>query len=111
MSRKVVVIVATSDAEKASAGVLYATNALSRGWMDEVRLVFFGPAEKLLLSDGKLQEQVAAFRALGAEAMACKYIADQQGVSASLESLGLQVKFVGKIISEHIHNGFVPIVW
>jgi len=111
VSRKIVVIIASADAGKARAGVLYATNALSRGWMDEVRLVFFGPAEGLLLKDEALRKQVDAFRATGEAAVACKYVADQQNMSADLQALGLQVEFVGQMISEYIHEGFVPMVW
>ena len=56
MNDKIIVIISTGEAAKARAGTMYAVNALRYAWMEEVKLVFFGPAEELLLKDKKLQE-------------------------------------------------------
>ena len=49
MTDKLVVIISTSDPEKALTGMMYAINTVKNHWMEEVKLFFFGPAEELLL--------------------------------------------------------------
>ena len=49
MEGKLVVIISTSDVKKARTGAMYAINALKHGWMEEVKIFFFGPAQDLLL--------------------------------------------------------------
>ena len=51
MSEKVVVIISTAETEKARTGAMYAVNALKHGRLEEARLLFFGPAEQLVLTD------------------------------------------------------------
>jgi len=43
MSSKLLVIIATGENEKALTGLMYASRTLAEGWMDEVKVVFFGP--------------------------------------------------------------------
>ena len=44
-------------------------------------------------------------------AVACKFIADRDGVSQEITDLGVQVQFVGKMISDFIKDGYTPTVW
>ena len=39
MSSKLLVIVATSDKEKAQTALMYAKNAMKRGWLDDVKVL------------------------------------------------------------------------
>lgn len=111
MDGKLVVIISTSDAEKARTGAMYAINALKHGWMAEVKIFFFGPAQNLLLEDPELQNYMKEYEAMEESAVACKYIADRDKKSNQICALGVKVEYVGKLISDLIHEGYVPMVW
>ena len=111
MADKVLVVVGTAERAKAQAGTMYAVNALKHGWMEDVRLMFFGPAETLLLDDEDLQELVREYQRHEGTPVACKFLADREGTSSSLAELGLDVAYVGPLISELIRDGYAPMVW
>ena len=46
MASKIMVIISTAEKEKALTGIMYAVNAQKNGWVDEVKVVFFGPFEQ-----------------------------------------------------------------
>ena len=79
---------------------MYTLNAKSRNWFDEVRLVVWGPSAKLLSADAELQREVAKMKEAGVELVACKACADSYGVSDELESLGVEVKYMGVPLSD-----------
>lgn len=111
MNNKLLVIISTSDAEKAQAGTMYAVNALKNGWMETVKLFFFGPAEVLLLEDKKLQQLVTAFQNEDEPVVVCKFLSDEKGQSEKLRKLGVEVEYVGEQISALIKTGYIPMVW
>jgi hypothetical protein len=111
MVGKLVVIIATSDVEKARTGAMYGINALKYGWMEEVKIFFFGPAQNLLLEDPELQKYMAEYTSMEESAVACKYIADRDKKSEQIRELGIKVEYVGKMISDYINEGYVPMVW
>jgi hypothetical protein len=44
-------------------------------------------------------------------AVACKFIAQRDGTDERIAALGVQVEYVGKMISDLIKDGYVPMVW
>jgi hypothetical protein len=111
MSDKIVVIISTSEASKARTGAMFAINALKHGWLEEVKVFIFGPAEELLLRDVELQEMLKAYQLMEETPVACKFIADRDGVSQGIAALGVRVEYVGKMISDLIKDGYTPMVW
>ena len=111
MSAKVVMIIATGERAKARTGMMYAVNTAKYEWMDEVKLIFFGPAESLLLEDEDMQELLREFQRQRMTAVACKYLADREGTDAALSELGVEVSYVGEMISQLIRDGYTPMVW
>lgn len=111
MNSKILVIISSSEKNKARTGAMYAVNALRNKWMDEVKLFFFGPAEKLLLSDEELRQTVEEFNAMKEQPVACKFIAEKENTDKQLSELGVSVEYVSKPISDFIKQGFVPLVW
>ncbi len=110
MVSKVLVILSTGEKEKAYTGIMYATNAQKNKWLDEVKVIFFGPFEDLLCAD----EEVADFASqlLDFETpIACKRLSDNAGISDRLKEMGYNVEYVGKIISDFIKEGYVPMVF
>jgi hypothetical protein len=111
MSDKVIIILSSSDREKIITGLMYATNALKHAWMNEVKVVIFGPSQRLSLNDTEIQGYLKELTGLGPIPIACKYIADQEDISKDLSALGLDVVYVGTVISDHIKQGFIPLVF
>ena len=104
------VIIATGENEKALTGLMYASRSLSEGWLDDVKVIFFGPSERLLVEDD-LIGQTAKEMAMKEKPIACKFISDRDGISEKIEGLGLKVDYVGTIISDFIKDGYVPMVF
>ncbi len=111
MSDKVVVIIGTAELAKAEAGLMYAVNATKYKWLDDVKLIFFGPAEDLLLADEDLQEMLREFHRHEKTAVACKFLAEREGSEAGLTAMGMEVSYVGEMISNLIKDGYTPMVW
>ncbi len=111
MHDRVIVIIATAEAAKARTGAMYALNAMKHGWLEDVKLVLFGPAEQLFLEDLEFQDLVKQYMDLAKTPLACKYLSDRDGSSGRLRDLGLDVQFVGAPISEAIREGYLPMVW
>ncbi|MBO8172103.1 MAG: hypothetical protein H0Z33_09435 [Bacillaceae bacterium] len=110
MSKKVLIIISTAEKEKALTGILYGVNAMKNGWLDDVKIMFFGPSEKLLAEDPDFQEQAAKIKEYQTP-VACKFISDNQGISENLASLGIEVEYVGKMVSDYIGEGYTPMVF
>jgi len=111
MSDKVIIVLSSSDREKIITGLMYATNALKHGWMNEVKVVIFGPSQRLSPKNEEIQSYLKELISLNTTPLACKYIADQEGFSDKMAKLGLDVVYVGSVISDHIKQGFVPLVF
>lgn len=111
MSDRIVVIIATGERAKAQAGLMYAVNATKYGWLEDVKIVFFGPSESLLLEDEDLQELLREFHRHEQKAIACKYVASRTGAGDGLGALGVDVVYVGELISNLIKDGYTPLVW
>jgi hypothetical protein len=107
LSSKLLIIIATGDREKALTGLMYAKNAQNHGWLEDVKVVFFGPSEHLLVED----DEVSAIASTLIEPIACKAIADQEGLSAQIAELGVKVVYVGALISDLLRQGYTPMVW
>ena len=89
---------------------MYAKNAIMRKWMDDVKVVYFGPSEKLMYSDSDVASAAIEIAGMG-ETFACKAISDKEGISEKIDEMGVKVEYVGTVISDYIKDGYVPMVW
>jgi len=110
MGSKLLVIIATGDKEKALAGLMYARNALKNKWLDDVKVVFFGPSEKSATLHDEIVWFIKDITASG-DCFACKAISDKEGLSERLKEAGVKVEYVGTIVSNAIKEGYLPMVW
>jgi hypothetical protein len=102
-SNHLVVIWSSGDREVALKMVfMYTYNAKRQGWWDNVTLIVWGPSAKLLAEDGELKEYVLKMKDAGVRLEACKACADMYKVSGPLEELGIDVKYMGKPLTEYI---------
>jgi hypothetical protein len=111
MNDRIVVIISTSEPEKAGTGMMYAVNAVLQKWMEDVKLIFFGPAQELLLKDHVMQDFLIQFHEAGGNTTACKFIADRDENDVETSALGVTVEYVGSKISNLIKDGYVPLIW
>ena len=110
MSGKVLVIISTGEAQKAVTGLMWAQNAMIYGWMEDVKVIFFGPAQKLVLEDDTVKKMAGEI-AEGEKPVFCKYISDRDGNSDQLKEIGMEVKYVGPMIADFIKTGYIPMVF
>ncbi len=109
-NQKLLVIIASSDREKVLTALMYARNTVKFGWLEDVKVMFFGPAENLLVSDEAVSHE-AQILADVVEPIACKFIADRDEISPQIEELGVTVDYVGTRIADLLKEGYVPMVW
>lgn len=83
---------------------LYTFNAKKQGWFKKVRLIVWGPSTKLLSEDKELQDWIGKMKEVGVELAACKWCADQYGVSEMLEKLGVEVIYYGKPLTKMLKS-------
>lgn len=84
---------------------MYAYNARKNGWWKQVSLLVWGPSAKLSSEDPEIQESLKKMKEQGVELIACKGCADQYGVSAKLEDLGIEVKYTGTYLTDFLKSG------
>lgn len=85
---------------------MYALNCKKRAWMDDVRLLVWGPADKLLVEDAELQKYLAELKKAGVELYACKACADMYGVADKLSALGINVMYTGTMLADLQKEGW-----
>ena len=110
MAAKIVIVISTGEKEKALTGIMYAFNAQKNKWLDDVKVIFFGPFEDLVCEDHEVAELAAQLLEFETP-IACKRLSDNAGISDKLVKLGYQVEYVGTIISGLIKQGYAPMVF
>ena len=83
---------------------MYTQNAKRSKWFDEVRLIVWGPSQRILVGDKDLQGRVKAMIRDGVKVQACVACANSYGVSADLRKLGIEVKGMGKPLSDLLQS-------
>ena len=110
MANKVFVIIADADREQAlEVGLIYPLNCAKNKWLEDVKVIFFGPSEKLAAYDSQVQERIKEIKGYRAEVLACKWCADRMGITALLEEQGITVVYVGPVISQLIKDGWAQL--
>ena len=110
MSEKLLVIIASGNRETVLTALMYAKNTIKYGWLEDVRVIFFGPSENLLVGDSDVTASANELAGLR-EPVACKFLSDRDGISERIESLGISVDYVGSMIADLVKDGYTPMVW
>jgi hypothetical protein len=112
MATRVFVILSSGDREVAlEVGLVYPLNAVKNSWMDEVKLIIFGPSEKIAAYDTEVRARIEELQKAGIEVMACKWCADRMNVTAALEDARIKVVYVGPIISQMLKDGWASLTF
>lgn len=83
---------------------MYTDAAASQRWFDEVQLIVWGPSARLLAGDKDLQEAVARLEGSGVVVKACVVCADAYGVTDQLRGLDLEVKAMGRPLTDLLQD-------
>ena len=85
---------------------MYTGNAKKQKWFDQVTLIVWGPSARLLAADKDLQSKVKTMMDDGVKLQACLACADSYGVTEQLRKLGIEVKYMGKPLTDMIQQGW-----
>jgi hypothetical protein len=111
-SGNVVIIIQSADPEAIFGGLLYASCAIKNKWMDNVKVVFWGPSEKTLAELApdseqiKLLKEIIAMGGKDGKPWACGAFSDRYGVTKKMVDLGFEVFHPGKATSYLIKLGY-----
>ncbi len=80
--------------------LMYTHAAKQAGWFEDVKLVVWGPSQRILVGDKDLKAKIKAMRDDGVVVEACVACARSFGLVEQLEALGLPVLGQGGPLSE-----------
>lgn len=86
--------------------LMYTHGAATQKWFDEVRLVVWGPSARLLAADKDLQAKIKTMMKDGVNVQACIVCADSYGVTETLRRLDIEVKPMGRPLTDMLHSGY-----
>lgn len=75
------------------------------GWWKDITLVVWGPSARLLSEDKELQASITKMKEAGITLEACKACSDMYEVSEQLGALGIDVKYMGDVLTGYIKEG------
>jgi hypothetical protein len=111
-SGNVVVLIQSSDPDAIYFGLLYAQRATLNEWMDNVKVLFWGPAEKTLCGLPPDSEQITLLKQIQAmdgkvsAVWACKACSDKYGITQKMLDLGIEVFHTGETMSYLMKLGY-----
>lgn len=85
---------------------MYTDNAKRQKWFDEVTLIVWGPSARLLAGDKDLQAKIKGMLDDGVKIQACQACSDSYGVTEQLRKMGIDVKYMGKPLTDYIQQGW-----
>jgi hypothetical protein len=111
-SGNVLVILQSGDPELIWHGIQYAERAIKNKWMDDVRIVLWGPAQKTICglpADHEIMVKFKEIQAMGGKSSqiwACKACSDRYGVTDKILKLGFESLHTGIATSYMIKLGY-----
>jgi hypothetical protein len=113
----VVIVIQNGDPEIIYFGLLYASRAMKNQWMDNVKVVLWGPAEKTIAGLPENSEQIKLIREIQAmggkhgKIWACKACSDRYGITDKIVKLGIESFHTGEATSYLIKMGYQVWNW
>ncbi len=89
----------------------YAYNSKRLDWWRNVRFIVWGSSSKLLVEDVELQVLIGKMKEEGVILLACKACANNLGVSAKLEELGIEVVYMGKPLTDMLKGDWTVLTF
>ncbi len=86
--------------------LMYTHAAKNNGWADDVTLIVWGLSSRLLAADKDVQAKVKQMMADGVRVEACIACANSYGIADDIRELGIEVKPMGKPLSDMMTSGY-----
>ncbi len=83
---------------------MYATNAKTREWWDEIDLIIWGATAKLTAENTGIQEKIKMAQHAGVNVIGCIACANHFGVVEQLQELGIELKPMGIPLTDIIKS-------
>lgn len=102
---KLMVVWTSADPDVADKVCLMYTHAAKKyGWFSEVRLVVWGPSQRLLAGDPSLQAKVRSMQADGVIVEACIACATKLDLVETIREMGIEVRGMGVPLTEALKD-------
>ncbi|MEM0291550.1 MAG: hypothetical protein QXG55_04900 [Thermoplasmata archaeon] len=101
---KILLIIMSGDEEKIMMPLNFAKNQIQAG--NEIRIVFWGPSEKILANNEKLRKEYNSL--VAGKVRACINSAKKYNLEMKLSN-EVELIPVGEYITKSIEEGFIPI--
>ena len=79
---------------------MYAENSLRREWWEEVEIIVWGAASKLVVEDKSVQEKLLDINEKGVKVRFCIACATELGIVEEIKALGFEVEPMGAPLTE-----------
>ena len=110
-SKKLLMLWTSGDRDVAiQMGFMYVRAAKERQWWDDVIVLVWGPSAQLLAQDEELQRMAKAMQKVGIKLQACIVCTNSYGVTSKLRELGVDVKPMGKPLTEMLQSGWTLLI-
>ena len=80
-------------------------------WLDDVRVIVFGPSEKLAVYGAQVQLKLSELQTAGIDVLECRACADSMNITDVLEEAGIKVVYVGPAISNLLKDGWISLTY
>ncbi len=105
MKDKLNIIWTTTDADTVFHFLsMYAINSLKNHWWRSINVIIWGASSKFIIDNLKVQTEVIEMIQQGVHIEACKSCSDNLEVTDALIKLGVEVKYMGEILTDYIKN-------
>ncbi len=84
---------------------MYAINSIRNGWWPKVNVIIWGASAKLAGKDSQIQSEIMEMLQQGITVEACKDCADRFNAAEILTKLGVNVRYMGKPLTEYMKAG------
>lgn len=79
---------------------MYAINSAKNSWWDNIEIIIWGPTALLVANDISIQEKIKIAQSNGVNFSACLACAAEYNVDKKLESLNIDVKYMGNPLTK-----------
>ena len=86
--------------------LMYTHAAKNNGWADDVTLIVWGPSSRLLAADKDVQAKVKQMMEDGVRVEACIACANSYGIADDIRALGIEVKPMGKPLTDMMNSDY-----
>lgn len=83
----------------------YVMNSKTNGWWDKVNIIMWGASAQLTAYDAQVQTEIMEMINSGVHIETCRDCADNLEISDILEKLGIEIKYMGELLTRYIKSG------